>query len=47
MDEMEGEAWTAPGGGRAKVNLQPAPGLTYTATNSSADRPPEQEHSGL
>lgn len=27
MDELEGEAWTAPGGDKAKVNLQPAPSL--------------------
>lgn len=47
----EGEAWTAPAGGWATVNLWSlAPvlsGLTYTATNSPAHRSSKQQQSGL
>lgn len=47
----EGEAWTAPAGGWATVNLRSlAPvlsGLTYTATNSPAYRSSKQQESGL
>lgn len=47
----EGEAWTAPAGGWATVNLRSlAPvlsGLTYTATNSPAHRSSKQQESGL
>lgn len=47
----EGEAWTAPGGGWAKVNLRSLAlvlsVLTYTATNSPAHRSSKQQESGL